>query len=368
MRRGWCGYGRKENCVPFLKKEPEIFFLAYVAHFELRRVSQGAKVFCFFFSKKKAFLPSLTRGTNRAMNAIHPTRPNALAGSPLDRAGHHRTDAAWITARLADPATLFAPVWRARTLMRTVQGAAAEAALLPGAVIGDAAARHPWAFLGLLGEAAVFAIDLSALDDPLPGVADAAFHDLRRIGGSVAPADASIMAHARGLMHWRARHRFCGVCGAACVPGSAGHVALCQGCGTHHFPRTDPAVIMLVTDGDRALLGQPSAFRTMRVFTTLAGFVEPGESLEEAVAREVFEETGIRVARVRYHSSQPWPFPSSIMLGFHADAVSRDIVIDANELIEAGWFTRDQLRDPEGFVLPPDFSIARRLIDEWLHA
>ncbi|HTZ70160.1 MAG TPA: NAD(+) diphosphatase, partial [Acetobacteraceae bacterium] len=133
-----------------------------------------------------------------------------------------------------------------------------------------------------------------------------------------------------------------------------------------HFPRTDPAVIMLVTDGERALLGQPAAFRQMRVFTTLAGFVEPGESLEEAVAREVFEETGVRAVRVRYHSSQPWPFPGSIMLGFHADAATAEITIDPDELLDARWFTRDELRAPDGFVLPPNFSIARRLIDEWL--
>jgi NAD+ diphosphatase len=169
-------------------------------------------------------------------------------------------------------------------------------------------------------------------------------------------------------MHWRARHGFCSVCGAACRPGDAGHVMLCGGCGAHHFPRTDPAVIVLVTQGDRVLLGQPARFRDMRVFTTLAGFVEPGETLEEAVAREVFEEAGVRVAEVRYHSSQPWPFPSSIMLGFTALATSTDITADPHELVAAGWFTRAQLRAPDGFVLPPPLSIARRLIDDWISA
>jgi len=298
---------------------------------------------------------------------IHPIRPNALAGSPLDRAAHLRTDDAWIAAQRENPALLYAPVWRARSLMRTTASGIAEACLIQAAAIPQFEA-FPWAFLGLLDGGPVFAIDLSARDDPLPSAEDSSFRDLRRVGGAVAPRDAAIMAHARGLMHWRSRHQFCGVCGAGCTPTSAGHVANCQGCGTHHFPRTDPAVIMLVTDGERALLGQPNAFRHVRVFTTLAGFVEPGESLEEAVAREVFEETGIRVARVRYHSSQPWPFPGSIMLGFHADAVTHDIITDTNELVEANWFTRDELRAPDGFILPPGFSIARRLIDDWLGA
>jgi NAD+ diphosphatase len=299
------------------------------------------------------------------MHDIHPTRPNALTGSRLDRAGARRTDAAWIAAQLAAAETLFVPVWRSRNFMRAGAAGVAEAVLLPA---GDV--RHgldlTWAFMGLLDERAVFCVDFSPLDEPLPGQAGGEFRDLRRVGGSVAPHDAALMAHARGLMHWRNRHRFCGVCGAACVAASAGHVMHCTGCGAHHFPRSDPAVIMLVTRGERALLGQPQMFRDMRVFTTLAGFVEPGESLEEAVAREVFEETGVRAVNARYHSSQPWPFPSSIMLGFHADAVSDDIVTDASELADARWFTRAELRAQEGFILPPDFSIARRLIDDWV--
>jgi NAD+ diphosphatase len=301
-------------------------------------------------------------------NQIHPIRPNVFAASPLDRVDAQRKNQAWIAEQIAAPTTTFLPVWRARSLISVAQGTPPRLAELPASAMRAHLENHPWALLGTLSNRTLFAIDLSSLDSPLPETADARFEDLRRVGTLLPAGDAAILAHARGLMHWRTRHRFCGVCGAACLARDAGHVLACTGCGAHHFPRTDPAVIMLVTDGDRVLLGQPARFRDMRVFTTLAGFVEPGESLEEAVAREVYEEAGIRVARVRYHSSQPWPFPCSIMLGFTAEAADSTINIDTDELVAADWFTRDQLRNPEGFVLPPAMSIARRLIDDWISA
>jgi NAD+ diphosphatase len=224
----------------------------------------------------------------------------------------------------------------------------------------------------MMGERAVFAVDLSHLDDPQPLLVaeDAGFADLRAAAGALPAHDAAVLAHARGLMHWRARHRFCGVCGGVCEPRSAGHVMRCTACGAEHFPRTDPAVIMLVTRGDHALLGHSQRFPLTTMYSTLAGFVEPGESLEEAVAREVREETGIVVGAVHYHSSQPWPFPSSIMLGFIADALTDSITIDYSELRDARWFVREQLLDPvaHGFTLPRVDSIARRLIEDWLAA
>ncbi|MBC7800865.1 MAG: NAD(+) diphosphatase, partial [Gemmatimonadaceae bacterium] len=177
-----------------------------------------------------------------------------------------------------------------------------------------------------------------------------------------------ILAHARGLMHWRNRHRFCGVCGGVCEPRSAGHAMACTACNAQHFPRTDPAVIMLVHRGDRVLLGHSQRFPKVTMYSTLAGFVEPGESLEEAVAREVLEESAIVVGAVRYHSSQPWPFPSSIMLGFYAEGLTDDITIDPTELRDARWFTRAELADPDahGFSLPRRDSIARHLIEDWM--
>jgi NAD+ diphosphatase len=235
-----------------------------------------------------------------------------------------------------------------------------------------AAAEGNWALLGLLDGAPVFAIDLSAAEDPTtilpPGLGD--FADLRRIGPGMPAEQAAMLAHARGLLHWRSRHRFCGVCGQPCVPRSAGNAMACTGCETQHFPRTDPAVIMLVTHDGRALLGHSTRFPRANMYSTLAGFVEPGESLEEAVRREVFEEAGVRVGRVAYHSSQPWPFPASIMLGFYAEALTEEIVIAADELRDARWFSRAEVRDPaaHGFSVPPPDSIARRLIDDWLAA
>ena len=257
------------------------------------------------------------------------------------------------------------PVWRGKNLVSGMGEGVPVMAAVEGRVVADASPSVPWAFLGARGEQHFFAIDLSSFDTPLPPGVQGRFEDLRRIGGLLPAQDAAILAHARGLMHWRTRHRFCGVCGAHCVAAQAGHVMACSGCGAHHFPRTDPAVIMLVVHGDRALLGQPVRFREVRMFSTLAGFVEPGETLEEAVAREVFEEAAIRVAHVRYHSSQPWPFPASIMLGFTAEAESNVIAVDPAELVDARWFTRAELDSPEGFVLPPKLSIARRLIDDW---
>ena len=302
------------------------------------------------------------------MTVITPSRPNPYTGSPLDRASHLRSDAAWIADALADPATQFVPVWRARSLFRPAGDGAPRAVFVPGVD----AAGHPWAFLGNADGAAHVAIDLSAVEDPLtllpPEVGE--FTDLRTVGAGLPADQMAILAHARGLMHWRSRHRFCGLCGAACEPHSAGNVMICTGCATHHFPRTDPAVIMLVTIGDRALLGHSTRFPNSQMYSTLAGFVEPGESLEEAVAREVSEEVGVKVGAVRYHSSQPWPFPGSIMLGFYADGLTEEIIVDADELMDARWFTKDQMRDPKphGFALPRADSIARRLIEDWIAA
>jgi len=305
------------------------------------------------------------------MLSIPASRPNAYTGSPLDRVSDRRDDEGFVAAALADPGSLIVPVWRAKNLMRGVEEGAPEAVLLTRAAAEAVLmAGGPWALLGLRDGTAVFAVDCSAAEDPLPLLPEGlgAFHDLRAVAGLLPAGEASVLAHARGLMHWRTRHRFCGVCGGDCAPRSAGNAMACTRCGAQHFPRTDPAVIMLVTDGESCLLGHSTRFPNSTMYSTLAGFVEPGESLEEAVRREVLEETGVHVGEAHYHSSQPWPFPSSIMLGFHAEALSRDITIDPAELSDARWFSRAEIRNPEkaGFSLPRADSIARRLIEDWL--
>ncbi len=305
------------------------------------------------------------------MSLILATRPNVYTGSPLDRATVKRGDEPWIEAALAGEDTLFVPVWRNRNLMSGVAQGRPEAVLLVGSAAGAMRppAGGPWIFLGMQGARPVFAVDVSAAADPQPPGC-ATFTDLRAVAGVLPGPDAAVLAMARGLLHWRSRHRFCGMCGGACTPHSAGHVMRCTACDASHFPRTDPAVIMLVHAGDRALLGHSCRFPTATLYSTLAGFVEPGESLEEAVAREVLEESGVRVGRVHYHSSQPWPFPASIMLGFYAEALSEEITIDPNELQDARWFARAQIRDHQahGFDLPRRDSIARRLIEDWVAA
>jgi len=204
------------------------------------------------------------------------------------------------------------------------------------------------------------------------------FADLRRVGSLLPAQDAALLAYARGMIAWHRRHRHCGVCGAATAPRHGGHVRVCTACGTETYPRTDPAVIMLVHrpahDGEpaRCLLARSARFRA-GMYSTLAGFVEPGESLEDAVARETLEETGVRVGRVTYVGSQPWPFPSSIMLGFRAEAETTALAVDGEEIADARWFSVAELAafgewgdDDAAFRLPRRDSIARLLVDGWV--
>ncbi len=289
-------------------------------------------------------------------------------GAPLDRISHLREDPVWIAARRRAKDTRLVPVWRSRSLVHTEDD---RALILTVEEAGDLldTAQHE-VVLGLEGDTLYIGLDLSHLDDPYghPRIeAEGAFEDLRQIGPVIPADEGAILAHARGMMTWHQRHRFCGVCGAPTEVSHGGYQRNCTGCGAQHFPRTDPAVIMLVHKGDNCLLGRTHQF-PRRIYSTLAGFVEPGESLEEAVAREVFEEAGVTVGEVRYMASQPWPFPSSLMLGFHAEAEAMELNIDPKELEDARWMTREQIGRIEDFdmELPRRDSIAWRLVKAWM--
>ncbi len=298
------------------------------------------------------------------MRQITPGRPNPYTGGRLDRAGHFRADDAAMQAMRHHPASRYTVFWNGKALIT-------DAAIPQAALTGIPDAQAPWVFLGLQDDTPIFAVDLSAHEDPhtaLPGEAGA-FVDLRSLTALLPTDDATILATARGMLHWRATHKFCPACGGAMVPTRGGWVLQCAQCGAENFPRSDPAVIMLVVRGDYLLLGQSHKFPVDRNFySTLAGFVEPGESLEDAVRREVFEEVGVRVGEVAYHSSQPWPFPASLMLGYYAEALTEEIVLEEAEMRDARWFSRADIanRKALGFNLPPQDSIARRLIEDWL--
>ncbi len=294
------------------------------------------------------------------------------AGLGLDRVSLLRRDSGWIAARLADPASVLLPVWRAQNLVRSGEVPAA-ARLTVASAAGLVALAREVVLLGLDGETACFAIELSHIEAPeaLPPLAEAGrFADLRSVGPLLSGPEGALLAYARGVTHWHRRHRFCGVCGSPTASVDAGHVRRCTNpdCATDHFPRTDPAVIMAVTAGDRLLLGRQASWPP-GMYSVLAGFVEPGETLEEAVAREVMEEVGIPVTDVSYHSSQPWPFPSSIMLGFNARATRTELRLDRSEIDDAHWFTRAELRaspEDERFRMPRRDSISRQLIEDWI--
>ena len=276
--------------------------------------------------------------------------PNTFAGEALDRAGPHRGDEAWLAARLAEPATRVVAASAAGVIVAGERPRMFAVDALPDGV--------ELVLLGVDGDGhAVFAADPG---DELPGER----RGLRDLAPMLSQAEGGMVAHAVGLLNWHRRHRFCANCGAPSEAREAGHVRECPACGTQHHPRTDPVVIMLVTDGDRALLGRQAQWPAGR-YSALAGFVEPGESLEEAVAREVREEAGVRVDDVRYRSSQPWPFPTSLMLGFSARWAGGEPAVRDAELEDVGWFTRQAIVDGD-VLLPPPTAIARRLIDEWL--
>jgi len=281
----------------------------------------------------------------------------------LDRRAEERLNPDWQRVAAEDPKTRYL-IARGTTHLVHSQ-APARIAYLSGAhpVLAEVAPTD-LLLLGWYEGDRIVLVDLpQEADLSIPGTE---FQELRPLLAVLPPGKIELLGMARALSIWRSRHRYCGVCGAATEPRSAGHVLRCSNpaCETEFFPRIDPAIIVLVTDGDRALLGRQKSWPQGN-YSALAGFVEPGESLEQTVAREVAEETGTRVTWVRYIASQAWPFPASIMLGFHAGARHGPIHLDG-ELEDARWFELRQLQAQEGLRLPPPFTIARRLIDAWV--
>lgn len=297
----------------------------------------------------------------------------------VDRAHHLRSDDELLRDRHKQDQARIIPVWRDRSLVHGDERP--EAVMLANA---EALALHDSAseavFLGVDDkELAYFAVDLSHLEEPdqthFPD--QASFEDLRSIAGDMDRHQAGLLAYARALFYWHRNHQFCGKCGNPTRSQKGGHERACVNpdCGRVHWPRTDPAVIMLITRGEGAdevgLFGRNKRFqgRGLR-YSTLAGFVEPGETLEDAVAREVLEEANIQTTDIRYQGSQPWPFPASLMLGYRGRATTEEITFDPDELMDAQWFTKDRIREmaAEGDILPPSgVSISRWLIDTWLN-
>jgi NAD+ diphosphatase len=281
-----------------------------------------------------------------------------LSGGTHDRSGTLRLDSAALERIWTDPRT---------QVLRVHDGAVAlladgsDLACVPPGAVDPRAARY---FLGT----SPLGVPYFAVDGPFQVGPDERAAGVRELPVDLAPAASGLFAHAIGLSNWHARHGFCPKCGSPTTVTAAGHVRVCTRCGTEHYPRNDPAVIMLVVDDDdRCLLGHNPAWPPGR-FSTLAGFVEPGESLEQAVIREVHEEVGVRVDDVRYEGSQPWPFPASLMLGFRAHASDPKLRIDVSEITEARWFSRDELvaaGQRREVLMPGAISIARWLIEGW---
>jgi NAD+ diphosphatase len=298
-----------------------------------------------------------------------PRQQNIFAGPYLDRTSRPREDTDWLDELGEHGDALLVPVWQLRNLIDPGAGAPTARLLEWREAAPHVSRSEDLILLGEFRSRLCFAVELPG-DDPPAVPSDAEFHDLRGLGGALPGDEAGLLAYARAMVHWRSRHRFCGSCGAPTASTRSGHLLKCTSCGTQQFPRIDPAIIVLVSrgvgDDERALLGRQAIWPPGR-YSTIAGFVEPGESLEDAVIREVLEETGIEATTPAYHSSQPWPFPSSLMLGFTARARTAEIACRDGELEDARWFSREDLKAGK-VLLPPPQSISYRLIEDWLQA
>ena len=304
---------------------------------------------------------------------------HAFAGNPLDRIGEKRSNDAQMRQLLADPMTRIAVFAGDRPLITIDEDARRMDVLwLPAnEALAHINPEQPVILLGLTADRQPrFACQLTGDADGMASEAFAQrgkFIDLRSLGiqGMLDPAELGMLAQARALTAWHDRHLFCAVCGAPTKSADAGYKRVCPSCQAEHFPRTDPVAIMVVHHGTDILLGRQRHF-PQGTYSALAGFVEPGESIEEAARREIFEESGVRVGKVTYHSSQPWPFTSNLMIGLIGEALGRDLDVDLEELEDARWFSRHDVSamqnrtHPDGLATPPEISIAHQLIRGFL--
>jgi NAD+ diphosphatase len=297
---------------------------------------------------------------------------NTFAGNPLDRASERRRDSAWIAEKLAAPDSLGIALWNGKVLVEDAKGGGVQIAYLSADMARELStgAEH-LLFMGLWKDTSVFAVDVDADADPVDGPLQGLgrFEDLRAIALTLPPTDAAILATAKQMFEWRRRHRYCAVCGQPSEVAEAGWKRVCPSCKSEHFPRTDPVVIMLAVKGEKCLLGRQAAW-PKGMFSALAGFLEPGETIEEACARELMEEAALRAVRVRYHSTQPWPYPSSLMIGLIAEVENEDAAPDQTELDEVRWFTREEAKvlitgALPGTRAPGAMAIAFQLIKAW---
>jgi NAD+ diphosphatase len=288
----------------------------------------------------------------------------SFTGNPLDRASADRSDPKWIAAQQARADALFLPIWQTKPLL-----VGNRAGLLSAAMMGLNPDMQT-IFLGLRDGQPLFAVALPDSEEP-PLAALGEFQEMRAAAFVLSDAESAIAGQAKSLIDWHHRHRFCANCGAETSAADSGYRRDCPGCGAQHFPRTDPVVIMLPVLGEECLVGRGARFPE-GMYSAFAGFMEPGETLEEAVKRELHEEVSLPVSSVRYHASQPWPFPSSLMLGCYAEALSRDFRIDAQEIEQARWMTKAEVRArlagemQDGIKLPGTIAIARVLLSDWV--
>ena len=297
--------------------------------------------------------------------------PNWFANNPLDRVYDKRSEADFLPSKMRDANSILVPLWRGDPLV-----ANGEAAFLTMTAREAFPANAPIVFLGQLNGTAHFAIDCSAVSETPEGapLADIGqYMPIREAAGIIDRKDLSIIGHGRWLIEWHANHPHCARCGAKTEMAEGGAKRQCTDCGAEHFPRSDPVAIVLALHGEACLLGRGPQFPP-GMFSALAGFVEAAETPEQAARRELFEEAGVTLTDVRYLYSQPWPFPASLMMGFHADTEDRALTLDEEEIAEALWVERPDViallngEERGGVILPPKFTIARQLIERWVGA